>query len=230
MIEIDGVGKRYGGQAVLSAVGLKAGRGECVGVIGPNGAGKTTFLRLMVGLLAPDEGHIALAGLPPREAAATLPITYFAGERALPRSLRAKEWARMVSNNESIPESALEGLGQKRLGRLSSGNRQMLALRTMLEGNGAPLVILDEPWEHLDPGGARWLSRRILELKSQGVTFVVSSHRLFDLAGLCSSYGFLVGHRLHMRSSEEIALSGEVEAEDLFRVFDELSAGTSSQI
>lgn len=230
MIELDGVGKKYGRHLVLSDVGLESELGECIGIIGPNGAGKTTLLRIMVGLLAPDEGRIAIAGMPPRAAAAKLPVTYFAGERALPRSVRAKTWMRLVSRDGEIPSSLLESQSRKKLGQLSSGNRQMVGLKAILEGRAAPLVILDEPWEHLDPGGSRWLSARIRKLRGEGVTFVLSSHRLYDLAGLCTSYGFLVGRRLHLRSCDEIAPSGTVGAEDLFQIFDQLSAGTSSQI
>ncbi len=224
MLAIRGVSKKFSGEWVLRHVELDAGVGKCLGIIGPNGAGKTTLLRLLVGLLSPDEGRILVGGLDPRRAAAEMPIAYFAGERVMPRSIRAGTWARLVSGMDLSEIPSVNGMARRKLGKLSSGNRQMIGLRVTLGGSRAPLVILDEPWEHLDPDGSRWLGRRINEMREAGTTIVLSSHRLYDLAGLCDRYGFLVRHQLHVRTWDEIASDGKVAPEELFRIFDELSA------
>lgn len=223
MVVLRGVSKSFSGQTVLQDMELEAASGECIGVIGPNGAGKTTLLRLLVGLLTPDKGKIAIAGLAPRQAAAKLPVAYYAGERALPRSIRAGTWARLVSGMDLSQIPSVNGMSRRKLGKLSSGNRQIVGLKVTLEAGRSPVTILDEPWEHLDPDGSRWLARRINEMREAGTTMVLSSHRLHDLAGLCDLYGFLVGKRLHVRSCAELSPTGTVEAKHLYQAYDEIS-------
>jgi len=77
---------------------------------------------------------------------------------------------------------------------------------------------LDEPWEGLDPDGSRWLSERLRQRRDDGCSFLVSSHRLYDLAGLCGRYAFLANGRVTVLAAAEIAES--VGAPDLSRVFD----------
>lgn len=223
VIAVDRVGKRFGRHIVLEEVSLNLDAGECLGVIGPNGAGKTTILRMLVGLLAPSEGQIHIGGLAPQIAVPLLPVLYFGGERVMPRSMRAKTWARLVSGVDLSEMSSVNGMSRRKLGKLSSGNRQMIGLRVTLAGARSPVVILDEPWEHLDPDGSRWLARRIEEMRAVGTTLVLSSHRLHDLAGLCDLYGFLVAERLQIRSRDDLSPRGPVEAEHLYRAYDEIS-------
>jgi ABC-2 type transport system ATP-binding protein len=76
---------------------------------------------------------------------------------------------------------------------MSRGNRQFFGLRVLLEGPGAGLVVLDEPWEGLDPSGSAWLTNALLRLRAAGAAILISSHRLHDLNAACTRFVLLHG-------------------------------------
>jgi len=83
---------------------------------------------------------------------------------------------------------------------LSRGTRQRLGLEAALGGQSARLILLDEPWEGLDPDASRWLSETLVAWRARGAAVVVSSHRIHDLAAVCDRSVFLVGGRLSCTS------------------------------
>lgn len=85
--------------------------------------------------------------------------------------------------------------------------------------------MLDEPWEGLDPDGARWLSGLLTSKRDRGSAIVVSSHRLHDLAGLCDAYLFVVHQRATLVRAFELSPVGPVTATLLADTFDRLRAG-----
>src|SRR5207244_12898492 len=89
---------------------------------------------------------------------------------------------------------------------LSRGTRQLRGLRTVFSRQHLRLLVLDEPWEGLDPDAARWLSTAIETKRDRGAAIVVSSHRLYDLAGLCDAYLFLAHHRATLLYAHEIKI------------------------
>jgi ABC-2 type transport system ATP-binding protein len=210
------VARSFGRHVVFSDLNLVLAPGKTLGLIGPNGAGKTTLLRMVVGLLRPDGGQIRLNGQPPVDAISTCTVAYFAGEASLPPALRAGTWARLLG----CPD--LEDMANKPIRKLSRGTRQRLGLTVTLARPGAQLVILDEPWEGLDPDASRWLRGRIQALRSAGTATILSSHRMHDLAGLCDHYAFVVGKRLTRVAAAEIAPYRDVTGEDLFAWYDRL--------
>ncbi len=175
---------RYGNQWALRDVSLTAFAGEVIGLVGPNGAGKTTMLRVAARLIARHSGRVET---PSSDSASS---RYFAGERTLPPDIRVNRWRRLWS-------LAPEERGHKRIGMLSRGMRQRLGLETVLaHPASAGLVLLDEPWEGLDPDGAAWLSARLLEIRALGAAVIVSSHRLHDLSTICDRCAFLNNGRI----------------------------------
>jgi ABC-2 type transport system ATP-binding protein len=90
--------------------------------------------------------------------------------------------------------------------------------------------VLDEPWEGLDPDAARWLSTAIETKRDRGAIIIVSSHRLYDLAGLCDAYLFLAHHRAALVHAHDISSTGMVTAADLIEVFDRLQGATGSRV
>jgi ABC-type multidrug transport system ATPase subunit len=211
---------RYGRRDVFRDVTFELLGGQALGVVGPNGAGKTTLLRVLVGLLSPAHGEIRLDGLPPREALSREPVGYFGGESTLPASVRATRWGSLTSGDPVTTE-------RRRLRTLSRGTRQLLGLRTVFGRQHLRLLVLDEPWEGLDPDAARWLSTAIETKRDRGAAIVVSSHRLYDLAGLCDLYLFLTHRRATLLYAHEISAVGVVTAHDLVRVFDRLQCAGS---
>jgi ABC-2 type transport system ATP-binding protein len=214
----EGLSAGYGRREVFHDVAFDVRGGQALGVVGPNGAGKTTLLRMLVGLLRPRTGDLRVGGLPPREAVIRLPVAYFAGESTLPGSVRARRWG-TLGNGDDVTEE------QRRLRTLSRGNRQLIGLRTVLGRPNPSLVVLDEPWEGLDPDATRWLSTTIEAKRDRGTAIVVSSHRLHDLAGVCDLYLFLVNHEAKVMRAEEISSVGLVTGAQLMDVFDRLRGG-----
>jgi ABC-2 type transport system ATP-binding protein len=166
--------KRYGRHWALQGVTLDVMPGEILGLVGPNGAGKTTLLRMVAGLLRPASGHVEVGD---RSDGA---MCYFGGERTLPPEVRVDHWRRVWNAGPD------ERTGRKRIGSLSRGMRQRLGLETTLTSHRyLSLVLLDEPWEGLDPDAAIWLSERLREIRAAGGAVIVSSHRIHDLAEVC---------------------------------------------
>jgi ABC-2 type transport system ATP-binding protein len=214
---------RYGRHDVFRDVSFELRSGQALGVVGPNGAGKTTLLRILVGLLSPAHGEIRLDGLPPRQALTREPVGYFGGESTLPASVQAARWGTLASGDAVTTEC-------RRLRTLSRGTRQLLGLRTVFGRQHLRLLVLDEPWEGLDPDAARWLSTAIETKRDRGAVIVVSSHRLYDLAGLCDAYLFLAHRRATLLHAHEISSTGIVTAADLIEVFDRLQGGSGSRV
>ena len=176
-LELAAVTKRFGAVAVLSQAWLQTRAGEAVGLVGANGAGKTTLLRIAAGLVSPDDGAVRVVDAPA--------LRYFGGEMTLPRDVRGQRWASLfgVSSHE-----------RRTLGTLSRGSRQLYGLRIVLAGY-ADLVILDEPWEGLDPVGAAWLTDALQRRREMGASLLISSHRLHDLVDVCTRFVLLEGGR-----------------------------------
>jgi ABC-2 type transport system ATP-binding protein len=93
---------------------------------------------------------------------------------------------------------------RRRIGQLSRGTRQLLGLRVLLSGNEADLVLLDEPWEGLDPDGSEWLSETVRRWRAGGAAVLMSSHRLYDLHSVCTRFLLLEGGRCHIVADREL--------------------------
>ncbi|MGE3578337.1 MAG: ATP-binding cassette domain-containing protein [Vicinamibacterales bacterium] len=208
---------RYGRREVFHDVSLDLRAGQAVGVVGENGAGKTTLLRMLVGLMRPAHGDVRIAGLPPEDATRRIPTAYFAGEATLPGRARASTWARLLGH-DGVTD-------RRRLRTLSRGARQIVGLRAALAPSALGLIVLDEPWEGLDPDGARWLTALLTSKRDRGSAVIVSSHRLHDLAGLCDAYLFVVNHRATFIRAFELSPVGPVTASLLADAFDRLRGG-----
>lgn len=215
------VSARYGRQEVFHGVSFTLAAGQALGILGPNGAGKTTLLRAMAGLLTPCEGAIRINGVEPRAALTRTPVAYFAGEATLPGSVRASAWASLVTGQPLTHESRL-------LRTLSRGTRQLLGLRTVLARHPLGLILLDEPWEGLDPDAARWLSTTLEAKRDKGAAVVLASHYFQDLAGVCDAYLFLVGSPPTLLQAHEISAVGPVTASLLTEVYDKLRGGPAT--
>jgi ABC-2 type transport system ATP-binding protein len=208
VLEARGIGKSYSLRIVLRDVDFALSTGEIVGLIGPNGTGKTTLLRILLGFVEPSRGRVV--SFAPSDA-----VEHFGGAHTLPPQVAVRTWARLVSRGEASCDD------RRPIRALSRGSRQLLGLSTVLARNCLAAVLLDEPWEGLDPDGARWLSETLLRRKDEGCAFLVSSHRLHDLAGLCERYAFLTEGKIVIRGAGEVA-PGRVSGEDLLRAFDRI--------
>jgi ABC-2 type transport system ATP-binding protein len=215
LLDARHLSKSYWRTAVLHDVSLSAVRGEVLGIIGPNGAGKTTLLRMLLGLIH-GSGTVSLNGTPLPVGLARLRVGYFGGESTVPPVVQAHRWRGLFRGVEP-------GHDGRRARVLSRGTRQLLGLGAVLSVPDLDLVVLDEPWEGLDPDAARWLSSALAARRDAGACVVVSSHRLHDLAGVCDRYLFLDQGRLEEVAAADLAPDGAaVTADALFAAFDAL--------
>ena len=218
ILSVRDLAVHYGRRLVFDAVSFELGSGQCLGVVGPNGAGKTTLLRTIVGCLEAQAGEIRIDGLRPRDALRRTGVAYFAGEATLPGFVRAAAWTRLGAGEPVTAD-------RRRLRALSRGTRQLLGLRTVLGRHPLGLIVLDEPWEGLDPDASRWLSSTLELKRDRGAAVVLASHRLADLAGLCDAYLLLVKHQSTFVKAHDIAPVGTVTAAMLGTLFDRLRPG-----
>jgi ABC-2 type transport system ATP-binding protein len=201
------VSKYYGRRSALRDVTLGIAAAEVVGLVGPNGAGKTTLLRILAGLVRPSSGTVQSSGVSR--------VTYFGGEQTLPGDVSAARWSSFWRSSDTLQ------IPRRRFGVLSRGTRQRVALDATLSAAGRGLLLLDEPWEGLDPDAARWLSEAVLMQRSLGTAILVSSHRIHDLATVCDRCEFLIEGAVAEQSVVcATALPPAERADRLLRAFD----------
>jgi ABC-2 type transport system ATP-binding protein len=203
VIELDGVTKsfrsRWRRRAVRAVreVNLRVERGSVVAFVGPNGAGKTTTIHMLLGLLRPDRGRIALFDLPAGNLAAQRRIGFQSeifhtyGFKTAERALHFYGRLSEMPAEKIAPAAArqLERLGlasaaKRRVRGFSKGMVQRLGIAQALL-HEPELLILDEPTTGLDPEGRKLVADIILEEKSRGTTVFLSSHILSDVERTC---------------------------------------------
>jgi ABC-2 type transport system ATP-binding protein len=190
-------------KTALNALDLTIHKGEIFGLLGPNGSGKTTTIKLLLGLLFPTAGDAFVFGEPAAKVEKNERIGYLPEESYLYRFLNAEETLDFYGRLFDIPATVrreraaklidMVGLSadKKRiLKEYSKGMRQRIGLAQALI-NDPELVILDEPTSGLDPLGTRWMKDLILELRKQGKTVLMCSHRLDDVQDVCDRIAIL---------------------------------------
>ncbi len=202
ILRARGLGKRYRRHWALSDCTLEIPAGRVVGLVGPNGAGKTTLLNLAAGLLNPTTGTIEVCGGRPGTRLGR--IGFVAQNTPVYARLTVAEHltlgARLSPRWDLGPARArIERLGlrhDQRAGGLSGGQRAQLAL-TLALAKRPELLILDEPVAALDPLARRDFLRELKDAAEQwGLSVVLSSHLVSDMAPLCDHLVVLVSSRV----------------------------------
>jgi ABC-2 type transport system ATP-binding protein len=190
------VWKRFGASDVVRDLSFEARGGELLGFLGPNGAGKTTTMRMILDIIRPDRGTISLFGAPASVAASPrvgyLPeerglyrdvpvldtLTYFGSLKGLPRREARERAARLLE------EVGLGPVMQQKASELSRGMQQKAqVVATVL--HEPDLLILDEPFQGLDPVNAELLRGIVLAQRNRGAAVVMSTHRMEEAEALC---------------------------------------------
>jgi len=204
-VRARGVSKTFGEVVALDGVDLDIAPGVVHGLIGPNGAGKTTLLGLLLGLAQADSGELEILGTPVRTTLA-LPdgVAGFVDGPGLYPSLTARQnlvaQARLRGDRadgiaDALDQVGLTDVADDRVRGFSLGMRQRLGLAAALLTRPR-LLVLDEPANGLDPAGTRQVHRVLTRLAAHGTTVVLSSHRMDDLAALCSEVTLLATGRV----------------------------------
>ena len=198
IIKTENLTKHYGKQTVADRVGLEVKKGHIYGLIGPNGAGKTTIMRMLAGLTEPDGGEIELFGERKNLDAHRNRISFMIEAPYLDGGMTAEENMTYVGYVRGVTDKkrrkdllefvGLSDVGKKTVDRFSLGMKQRLGIAMALLP--APeVMVLDEPINGLDPEGIveiRELLRKLCE--EQGITILISSHILSELATLCTDF------------------------------------------
>ncbi|HEY6399524.1 MAG TPA: ABC transporter ATP-binding protein [Solirubrobacteraceae bacterium] len=195
-VEVRGLVKRYGELTAVDGVDLTVEVGDVYGYLGPNGAGKTTSLRMMLGLIRPTAGTVALFGQDPQATVRALDgvagfveaptfYPYLNGRRNLELLAAFDGYGASARIDEALDTVELAGRAKDRVGGYSHGMRQRLGIAAALLRD-PKLLILDEPATGLDPGGMRDMRLLIRRLAGQGITVVLSSHVLPEVEELCN--------------------------------------------
>jgi ABC-2 type transport system ATP-binding protein len=201
-VRARGVSKAFGEVIALDDVDLDIAEGQLHGLVGPNGAGKTTLLGLLLGLARADGGELEILGQPMRRTLA-LPdgVAGFVDGPGLYPSLTARqnleELTRLRGDgsegiDDALAQVGLTDVADDRIRGFSLGMRQRLGLAAALLTRPR-LLVLDEPANGLDPIGTRHVHRVLTRLAANGTAVVLSSHRMDDLAALCSEVTLLAG-------------------------------------
>lgn len=204
VLTANALSKHYGKFKALNDLSMHVPKGAIYGFVGKNGAGKTTLIRLICGLQMPTEGDYSLYGVDYKDkniikarqrmgAVVETPSIYL----DMTAEENLKEQYRIVGmpSFDGIPELlklvGLENAGKKKAANFSLGMKQRLGIAIALAGS-PDFIVLDEPTNGLDPQGIIEMRELILKLNREyGITFLISSHILDELARLATHYGFI---------------------------------------
>jgi ABC-2 type transport system ATP-binding protein len=202
VIDVHGLTKSFGGRQVVRNLSMQVKRGSIFGFLGPNGSGKTTTIRMLCGLLTPDEGSGTCLGYDIRTDAAKIKtrVGYMTQRFSLYDDLSVRENLEFVARVYGIARPAaatkamiarlgLQGREEQVAGKLSGGWKQRLALGACTLPNPS-LLLLDEPTAGVDPKARRDFWSEIHELAAGGLTVLVSTHYM-DEAERCHEIAYI---------------------------------------
>jgi len=235
-VEVIDVVKAYEGKLAVDGLSFAVENGEIFGLIGPNGAGKTTTIRMLMDIIAPDAGRVAIFGETPSQATKGR-LGYLPEERGLYKKLTVIETITYLASLkgmdpgtiESKADALLEQTGmlankKKRIEELSKGMSQIIQLIVTIV-HDPELVILDEPFTGLDPVNTERVKQLLLELRDQGKAVILSTHQMNQVEAVCDRilmmndgrsvlYGTLDGIRAEHRG-HAVLVASPAEVPDL---------------
>jgi ABC-2 type transport system ATP-binding protein len=189
-IEVTGLRKRFGPTLALDGMSFTVTPGNVTGFVGPNGAGKSTTMRVILGLDAADEGTALVGGRPYRSLRNPLSrVGALLDAAALQPSRSARNHLLWLAHSqgltarrvdEVIQQAGLETAIRRKAGGYSLGMRQRLGIAAALLGD-PPVLMMDEPFNGMDPEGIVWMRGFLRSLARQGRAVLVSSHLMSEL-------------------------------------------------
>ncbi len=214
-LQVLEIKKRYGSVQAVDGISLTASPGKIYGLLGPNGAGKTTTIRMIMNIIAPDEGQILFDGKPIRPGDKNR-IGYLPEERGLYRKMVLNEllqyFASLKGGRRGYIQDRIDGWLERfdlsewkmrKVEELSKGMSQKVQFIVSVL-HEPDILVLDEPFAGLDPVSTEALRKAVLDLKKQGKTILLSTHIMEQAERMC-------GEILIIDSGREV-LCGSVEA------------------
>jgi ABC-2 type transport system ATP-binding protein len=197
-IEVTGLRKRFGQTQALDGMTFTVTPGQVTGFVGPNGAGKSTTMRVIIGLDRPDAGTALIGGR--HYASLRHPLTHIGSlldAAALQPSRTARNHLLWLAHSQGLPASRVDAVieltglrtaARRRAGGYSLGMRQRLGIAAALLGD-PPILMLDEPFNGMDPEGIIWIRQFLRSLAAEGRAILVSSHLMSELEALLTEDG-----------------------------------------
>lgn len=209
IIKLDNVVKRYGKKEALKGINLDIPKGKIVGLLGPNGSGKSTMIKLLNGLLQPDEGIIEIAGMKPSIETKKI-VSYLPERTYLSEWMKMKDLLKFFSDfyedfDLEKAEEMIEALNinvDEKIKDMSKGTKEKVQLILVMSRN-ADVYILDEPIGGVDPAARSFIMRTILQNFSEESTLIIATHLISEIENICDEIIFL--------SYGEIKLQGNVD-------------------
>ena len=207
VIETNNLTKRYGARAVVAGLDLRIPQGAVYGFLGPNGSGKSTTMKMLLSLVQPTEGRILIQGEPMNRSTRRRRLTRIGSLIESPPGyghLTGAENMRIVQRLLGLDEGdvrravstvRMQKQMDKKVREYSLRMKQRLGIAMAL-ARQPELLVLDEPTNGLDPAGIEEIRRLLVELASQGVTVMVSSHLLDEIDRMAGVLGILSAGRL----------------------------------
>jgi ABC-2 type transport system ATP-binding protein len=190
MVTVNGLRKRFGATTALDGMTFTVRPGQVTGFVGPNGAGKSTTMRVILGLDAADAGEALVNGRPYRTLRNPLRhVGSLLDAAALQPSRTARNHLLWLAHSqglgarrvdEVLDQAGLRSIYRRRAGGFSLGMRRRLGIAAALLGD-PPALMLDEPFNGMDPEGIIWMRRFLRTLAAEGRTVLVSSHLMSEL-------------------------------------------------
>jgi len=233
-VELQKVTKRYNEIVAVNNVNLTINQGEIFGLLGPNGSGKSTTLKMLLGLVQPEEGSVHVLGLDAKKDPVAIKrlVGYAPESPRVYEFLTGIEFLDFIGDiygmqteekrtriNEYLKALQLEGREGDMISSYSEGMKQKIALISAFL-HKPRLLILDEPLNALDPRSARIIKDFLHELKGQGVTTIMSTHILEIAQALCDRIGIMYqGQLLALGNMEELRRMSQMPGSGLEDIF-----------
>ncbi len=239
IITVEKLSKSYGNRKAVDDLTLHIQAGEFFGFLGPNGAGKTTTIRMLTGVLKPDQGKVVIDQhiLPIHKKEVSQIIGVKPESRGLYDWMTTTEYLYFFARLYGIGEDRLKehvdahlsqvGLNDRKkskIGTFSLGMRQRLGLaRTLI--NNPKILFLDEPTLGLDPQGQEDVQQLLKKLNRQGVTIFLSSHLLNEISNLCTRIGIIDNGKLIVEGRiDDLEKMPELQDKTLTQIFLQLTS------
>ena len=203
LASLRGAGKRFGGVVALDGVDLAIAPGQVLALLGANGAGKTTAIALLLGLVRPDAGQALLFGQSPQRLAARRNIGVMLQSAGIADNSKVRELLELTGSyyrhprsiDECVALAGLDGLLERRYGKLSGGQQRRVQFALALCGNPR-LLFLDEPTTGMDIEARQALWRAIGSLAGQGCAVLLTTHYLEEAEALADRVAVLAHGRV----------------------------------
>lgn len=209
LVSFSNVSKSYDKKQALNQINLSIEKGKVIGLLGPNGSGKSTMIKLINGLLQPNEGEILIDGNKP--GVKTKAIVSYLPERTYFNDwMKVKELINFFEDfyedfDRVKAEKMLEDLKiskESKLKQLSKGTKEKVQLILVMARN-AKLYVLDEPIGGVDPAARDYILKTIIKNYTEDSTIIIATHLIQEVENICDDIIFL--------SSGEIVLEGNID-------------------